>query len=117
MYWNSVTYLEVLITDVEKRLQNLNKLSKYYSEKKPDDASLKESFDKNQSQWNSTLSNINRLRNQLDQVPEKWSKYREQYQDMTKWMDKVDHNIKNLFKNAKTFEDFEKEKVTFQVRK
>lgn len=104
-----------LIAEAEKCLQNLTKVSILYAQKKPDDSSLKEAFERNQSQWNTTMSNVNRFKTHLDQVPEKWIKYREQFQQMNKWMDKVDQNINNLFKNADTLEDFEKERLTFQV--
>lgn len=99
----------------EKCLENLGKVSSMYTNRRPSDTSLKEAYEKDQLQWTSTMANVKRLQAHLEQVPEKWIKYREQFQDMVKWMDKVDGNIKNLLKNTSTFEDFEKERLKFQV--
>ncbi|KAK6636175.1 hypothetical protein RUM43_009828 [Polyplax serrata] len=103
------------IIEGEKCLENLGKVSSMYTNRKPSDTSLKEAYEKDQLQWTSTMANMKRLQAHLEQVPEKWIKYREQFQDMVKWMDKVDGNIKNLLKNTSTFEDFEKERLKFQT--
>lgn len=55
------------------------------------------------------------MKTQLDQVPAQWTTYKQQFQEMVQWMDKVDQNIKNILKQAETIEEFEKERSIFQV--
>ena len=96
-------------------MDNLKKISALYGQKNPKDALLKEAFEKNQKQWSVAMKNAERLKAHLDQVPEKWVKYHQQYQEMVNWMDKVDENIKKLFKKTETLDDFNKERQEFQV--
>jgi hypothetical protein len=52
---------------------------------------------------------------QLEQIPEQWKLYEEKYINMSEWMDSVEVSLKSVQSELKTFEEFEKEKETFQV--
>lgn len=101
---------------MEKCLQNLGKIAATFSQKKPGDVSLKEAHSKAISQWEGTMNRVARLKTQLDQVPAQWILYRQRFEEMVQWMDKVDQNIKSLLRQVDTIEEFEKERSTFQVR-
>lgn len=104
-----------VISEVEKCLENLGKISVAYTQRKPKDLSLKEAYVKAISQWETMMKKAGRIKSQLEQVPAQWTKYRQRFQELVLWMDSVDENIANILGQMDTVEEFEKERAAFQV--
>jgi len=63
------------------------------------------------------LSNkLGDMRQTLQQIPAQWQGYHLKFNDMVNWMNGVDQSLKNIVNEVNTMEEFEKEKVVFQVR-
>lgn len=103
------------ILEAERCLQNLEKISSTYGQYKPEDQGLKESYMKATQQWKEVNVKVEKLREQLDRIPEKWNEYHQRFERMVRWMDDVDKIVKGIFKDVNTMEDFDREKGTFQV--
>lgn len=67
------------------------------------------------NQWNSLSQRIAKMRETLQQIPAQWDHYRDKFHEMNKWMDLVDNTLRNIVNEVNSMEDFEKEKVIFQV--
>lgn len=103
------------IMEAQRCLHNLEKLSSTYIQYKSDDTSLKESCEKATEQWKNINTRIERLREQLDRIPEKWNNYHSRFENMILWMNEVDKIVKTIFTNITTMDDFENQKIIFQV--
>lgn len=66
-----------MVVQVERSLQTLKKISTAYSNLKQDDASLSEAALNAEHRWEHTASRIEALREQLRQVPQQWSAYKQ----------------------------------------
>ena len=66
-----------LLAKIEACLSNLSRLSRTFSEKMPENPVLQESYIKHKEHWDSLLSRIQGLYNQLQQIPEQWREYEE----------------------------------------
>ena len=65
--------------------------------------------------WEKIKAKVENMFGQLEQIPEQWKLYEEKYINMSDWMDSVEVSLKSVQSELKTFEEFEKEKETFQV--
>lgn len=96
-------------------LENMKKIATTYTQHHPNDKTILEGFDKAQQQWNNINTKVETLRQQLDQIPEKWDLYYQKFEEMVKWMDSVDKTLSNIFNDINTMEEFEQQKAVFQV--
>lgn len=64
------------VLEVEKCLQTLKKISNAYSQLIPDDTSLSEAAQHAERLWEDSAQRVERLREQLKQVPEQWAAYK-----------------------------------------
>ena len=103
-----------LLTKVETCLENLQRLSKTFTEKMPEDVGLQESYARHKDHWDVVLSRVNALFGQLQQIPEQWRSYESRFSQMVRWMDNIDDSLARMFKGASSPEDFEIEKEKFQ---
>jgi nesprin-1 len=103
------------MSETYRCLQNLKTISETYAKHHPDDKSVFESLQKAEQQWAGLNSKVENLRQQLDQIPEKWERYNQRFEAMVKWMDEVDKTLSNIFNDINTMEEFEREKAIFQV--
>ena len=103
-----------LLTKVENCLENLQRLSKTFTEKMPEDVGLQESYARHKDHWDVVLSRVNALFGQLQQIPEQWRSYESRFSQMVRWMDNIDDSLARMFKGASSPEDFEIEKEKFQ---
>lgn len=104
------------ILEVQQCLDNMKKIATTYSQHRPQDSALVEAHIKAQEQWKNINVKIENLRQTLDQIPEKWEIYQKRFDSVTHWMDDVDKALQNILKDVNTMEEFDKEKVVFQVR-
>ena len=103
-----------LLTKVENCLENLQRLSKTFTEKMPEDVGLQESYARHKDHWDVVLSRVNALFGQLQQIPEQWRSYESRFSQMVRWMDNIDASLARMFKGTSSPEDFEMEKEKFQ---
>ena len=64
------------IDQIEQQLDNLKKMSKSYSQLKPNDRILNDAVHNAERCWNETLNKIESLKAELHQLPQQWSDYR-----------------------------------------
>ena len=102
-----------LMKKVETCLENLARLSKTFTEKMPEDQALQESYIRHKDHWNTVISRINSLFNQLQQIPEQWRSYEEKFANMVQWLDTIDECLERMFNANSSSEDFIREKKTF----
>ena len=103
-----------LLAKVENCLENLQRLSKTFTEKMPEDVGLQESYARHKDHWDVVLSRVNALFGQLQQIPEQWRSYESRFSEMVRWMDNIDASLARMFKGTSSPEDFEMEKEKFQ---
>ena len=103
-----------LLAKVENCLENLQRLSKTFTEKMPEDVGLQESYARHKDHWDVVLSRVNALFGQLQQIPEQWRSYESRFSQMVRWMDNIDASLARMFKGTSSPEDFEMEKEKFQ---
>nr|XP_034172930.1 nesprin-1 isoform X14 [Osmia lignaria] len=102
------------VLEVEKCLQTLKKISQAYSQLQPSDTSLAEATQNAERLWEESAQRVERLRDQLKQVPQQWAAYKKKFDEMVRWMDHVDSNLRSILHEVNTLEEFETEKTIFQ---
>ncbi|XP_043257159.1 nesprin-1 isoform X10 [Colletes gigas] len=102
--------------EVEKCLETLKKISHAYSNLKPSDTSLSEAAQNAERLWEYSAQKVESLREQLKQVPQQWAAYKKKFDEMVRWMDHVDSNLRTILHEVNTLEEFETEKTIFQVQ-
>ncbi|XP_043257160.1 nesprin-1 isoform X11 [Colletes gigas] len=100
--------------EVEKCLETLKKISHAYSNLKPSDTSLSEAAQNAERLWEYSAQKVESLREQLKQVPQQWAAYKKKFDEMVRWMDHVDSNLRTILHEVNTLEEFETEKTIFQ---
>lgn len=55
------------------------------------------------------------MRQKCKQIPDQFQDYKFKFDDLQKWMDAVDISVEKLLKGLLNDEEFEKEKLIFQV--
>ena len=103
------------IVKVEKCLENMQRIVMHYSQHKPSDSSLADSFRQAEQEWENIAERVEEMRKKLQQIPAQWDYYHEKFSEMVSWMDMVDNSLKNIIKEVNSMEEFEKERVVFQV--
>lgn len=103
------------IPRLEKSLQNMNRLVQAYKQQQPNDNSVGNAFKNAQAQFEQLSNKIATMRETLQQIPAQWESYHEKFNDMVEWMNTVDKSLKNIVNEVNSMEEFEKEKVVFQV--
>ena len=104
-----------LVKKVETCLENLARLSRTFIQKMPEDIALQESYTRHKDHWDTVMTRINSLFNQLQQIPEQWRSYEEKFANMVKWMDSIEECQSRMFKGTSCLEDFEREKNNFHT--
>ena len=102
--------------EAQRCLENLKSIVKSYEQHQPEDKVLHIAYEKAQQEWQNINTKVETLHQQLERIPEKWNLYHQRFDEMINWMDNVDETLSNLFKNVATAEEFEAEKLSFQVR-
>lgn len=98
-----------------KCLESLKKISKTYLQYDPGEKTITEALNRSHERMNEINAKVESLKQQLDQIPEKWDLYNQKFENMVTWMNSVDNTLKNIFNNINTMEEFEREKAIFQV--
>lgn len=104
-----------VIVAAQNHLDNMKRLSKLYTEHNPNDKSLDNIAQQSERQWTQVTTRIDELRKKLHQIPVQWDIYRDKFNAMNAWMDVVDKSLKSIVQEVNTSEEFEKERLVFQV--
>lgn len=103
------------IPRLEKCLQNMQRLAQAHKQQQPLDNSLDQAYNTAKSQWDQVNGKLADIRETLQQIPAQWTGYHEKFNEMINWMNHVDKTLKNIVNEVNSMEEFEKEKVVFQV--
>lgn len=103
------------IGQIEKSLENMKRLANSYAELNPSDKSLDNIVKQCEMKWANLSNNINQLEQTLHQIPVQWQTYHEKFQTMSDWMNTVDKTLKSIVQEVNSSEEFEKERLVFQV--
>lgn len=104
-----------IVVKIEKCLENMQRITTTYNQHLPGDAALQNGFKNAEKQWELAAEKIEAMRKTLQQIPTQWDFYHEKFGDMIKWMDTVDGSLKNIIKEVNSMDEFERERVVFQV--
>lgn len=104
-----------IIVKIEKCLENMKRNAVIYSDNDPSDNSLNEVLDKSLEKWENVTDKIDSLRRVLQQIPIQWNTYHKKFIEIEHWMDTVDKSLQNILSDVNTMEEFEKERIVFQV--
>lgn len=103
------------IVQVERCLSNMERISKTYVQYDQKDQSLTNGFKNAEQQWERVAARIEDMRKTLQQIPTQWDFYREKFAEMVSWMDTVDDTLKSIINEVNSMEEFERERIVFQV--
>lgn len=103
------------IPRLESSLQNMYRLGQAYKQQQPLDNTLEDAYKNAQAQYSQLSNKIATMRETLQQIPAQWESYHEKFNEMVEWMNTVDKSLKNIVNEVNSMEEFEKEKVVFQV--
>lgn len=103
------------ILQVEKCLENMKRTVTSYSNFDKNDGSLANVLTNAEKQWETVAERVEELRKTLQQIPAQWDFYHDKFNAMISWMDTVDKSLKSIVTEVGSMEEFEKERVVFQV--
>lgn len=103
------------ISQAENCFEKMTRLSAKYTEFNPNDKSLENILQNANIKWSNITNRIEEMQKLLRQVPMQWENYRSKFDAMNSWMNTVDSTLKSIVKEVNTSEEFEKERLIFQV--
>lgn len=103
------------IVKIEKCLISMERTSRTYTQFSPTDSSLINSHKNAEHEWEKMAEKIEGMRKGLQQIPAQWEFYHQKFSEMINWMDVVDGSLKNIIKEVNSMDEFERERVVFQV--
>lgn len=104
-----------IVTKIEHTLSNMKRLSQTLKQHEPNDTTLENMHKIAEKRWETVADEIDKMRKTLQQIPAQWDNYHQKFKDMIKWMDMVDVSLKSIVSEVNNMEEFEKEKMVFQV--
>lgn len=67
----------IVVSEVERCLENMGKISNSFNQWDPHDSSLREAHSRAVTQWEVTSQKINTISQQLQQIPTLWKNYQQ----------------------------------------
>lgn len=104
-----------MISQAENGFEQMKQMSAKYAEYNPNDKSLDHIVQNANIKWTNLTSRIEEMQKLLRQVPIQWENYRSKFNAMSNWMNTVDNTLMSIVKEVNTSEEFEKERLVFQV--
>lgn len=98
-------------------IEGMQQLCTKYAEQNPNDKSLENIMQNTNIKWMNTTSRLDEMQKLLCQVPIQWQNYHTKFDTMNTWMNTVDTALKSIVQEVSTSEEFEKERLVFQVSK
>ena len=100
----------------EITLTNMHSILSHYNSDLPNDKELNNAYQNKTIVWQNLCKRVDIIFNDLQQIPDQWKTYRQKFSQIENWMDNVETSLSRLSKELDSMEEFEKEKVVFQVR-
>lgn len=104
-----------IMKNTELCLTNMHNILGHYNAAASNDKELNNCYQNKVIVWENLCKRIEIIANDLQQIPDQWKNYRQKFVQTEKWMDNVEVSLSNLMKEMNTMEEFEKEKIIFQV--
>lgn len=104
------------VLQVEKCLENMKQSASAYANYDANNAVLTNSYQNAVKQWEGVAEKIEEVRKTLQQIPAQWDFYHDKFNAMILWMDNVDKSLKSIVTEVGSMEEYEKERIVFQVR-
>lgn len=103
------------VLQVEKCLDNMKRTVAAFTNYDKNDTTLSNGLSHAEKQWENVAERIEELRKTLQQIPAQWDFYHDKFNAMISWMDTVDKSLKTIVTEVGSMEEFEKERIVFQV--
>ena len=104
-----------IMKNSEHCLSNMHTLLNNYNENLPNDKDINNMYQNKAIVWQNLCKRIDIIANDLQQIPDQWRNYRLKFAQIQKWMDNVEVSLSNLTRELNSLEEFEREKLVFQV--
>lgn len=99
----------------ELSLSNMHNILSHYNADLPNDKELNNTYQNKSIVWQNLCKRVDIIFNDLQQIPDQWKNYRQKFSQIQNWMDNVEVSLGNLTKELNSMEEFESEKLVFQV--
>lgn len=99
----------------ELSLSNMHNTLSNYNADLPNDKELNNTYQNKAIVWQNLCKRVDIIFNDLHQIPDQWKNYRHKFSQIQKWMDNVEVSLGRLTKELNSLEEFEREKLVFQV--
>lgn len=106
-----------VLKTAEVTLSKMHNILTHYNAELPNDKELTTVYQNKLIVWQNLYKRIDIIYNDLQQIPDQWKNYRQKFTQISKWMDNVEESLGRLTKELNSFEEFEREKLIFQVEK
>lgn len=101
---------------IEKCLENMQRITAAYNQNHPSERHFADATENALKRWSQMTEKIEGVKKMLHKIPAQWDQYHQKFQEMIVWMDSVDESLKNITTEVDSMEEFERERVVFQVR-
>lgn len=99
----------------ELSLTNMHNILTHYNSELPEDKELNNTYQNKAIVWQNICKRVDIIFNDLQQIPDQWKNYRQKFSQIQMWMDNVEVSLGRLTKELNSLEEFEREKLVFQV--
>lgn len=96
-------------------LSNMHNILVHYNADLPNDKELNNTYQNKSIVWQNICKRVEIILNDLQQIPDQWKNYHNIFTKTQKWMDNVEVSLSHLTKELNSLEEFEREKLVFQV--
>lgn len=100
---------------IETALEKMQDLTDKHARSIPNGQHMVNATNQAKTRWEEINKRVDELGVSLNKIPEQWENYKRQFQNMVEWMNMVDDSLKSITTEVETMEQFEKEKIIFQV--
>lgn len=99
----------------EHSLSSMHNILNHYNSELPNDKELNNTYQNRAIVWQNICKRVDIIFNDLQQIPDQWKNYRQKFSQIQRWMDNVEVSLGRLTKELNSLEEFEREKLVFQV--
>lgn len=105
-----------VLKTAEVTLSKMHNILAHYNTELPNDKELTIAYQNKSIVWQNLCKRIDIIFNDLQQIPDQWKNYHQKFAHISQWMDNVEESLGRLTKELNSFEEFEREKLIFQVK-
>lgn len=105
-----------VLKTAEVTLSKMHNILTHYNAELPNDKELTIAYQNKSIVWQNLCKRIDIIFNDLQQIPDQWKNYHQKFAHISQWMDNVEESLGRLTKELNSFEEFEREKLIFQVK-